>query len=563
MIQPRHMDARGASPGGWTGALVGACLTVSLTAVLYLGWKLAGLPFVPFDLFDWVARRLPGPVVTLAIATMVKIIGALGLGSTADVAKAAEQLMAAAGFLVVGMVGGAVLFTVLRARRDASPRRAGLMLGAVVGVPAALIGHNLTGTAASGPVAAALWTLAAFLAWGAAFGWAHERLSPSAEETPLPPVPGAPADADVHASPAALASVERLDRRRFLIRLGGAAAAITVSGAVVGALVRPSRRGSVAAPDGRWSATQPLPNAGAAVRPAPGTRPEFTPLEQHYRIDINLIPKTIEEQTWRLQVRGLVDAPVDLTLAQIHRFPPTHQFVTLSCISNEIGGDLIGTTRWTGVSLQRLLPSLGLRPDATHLKIRSADGFFEVVALDVIMRDERVMLAYAWDGVPLRPQHGFPLRIYVPDLYGMKQPKWITAIEAIARWEPGYWVVRGWDREARMKATSVIDTVAVDAVTAGVDGTKFVPIGGIAHAGARGISKVEVRVDDGGWHPAQLRAPVSGTTWVIWRYDWAFLPGAHTLAVRCHDGSGAMQVSEPSTPHPSGATGLHGRRVRL
>jgi DMSO/TMAO reductase YedYZ molybdopterin-dependent catalytic subunit len=129
-----------------------------------------------------------------------------------------------------------------------------------------------------------------------------------------------------------------------------------------------------------------------------------------------------------------------------------HQFVTLSCISNPVGGDLTGTTRWTGVSLQRLLPDLRLAPNATHLKIRSADGFYEIVPLEVITSDKRVMLTYAWDGVPLPREHGFPLRIYLPGLYGMKQPKWIESIEATDHWEPGYWVVRGWDKVARMKA---------------------------------------------------------------------------------------------------------------
>src|SRR5439155_10482390 len=143
-----------------------------------------------------------------------------------------------------------------------------------------------------------------------------------------------------------------------------------------------------------------------------------------------------------------------------------------------------------------------------------ADGFWEVVALDTIRRDDRVMLAYAWDGVPLPVEHGFPLRLYVPNLYGMKQPKWITAIEAIDHWEAGYWVSRGWDREGLMEPTSVIDVVSVDAVAS------VITAGGIAHAGARGIAKVEVRVDEGEWREARLRTPLSATTWVIWGGEW-------------------------------------------
>ena len=310
-----------------------------------------------------------------------------------------------------------------------------------------------------------------------------------------------------------------------------------------------------------WSSTHSLPNANAAVKPANGTRPEFTPLERHYRIDINTIPPSVDERQWRLKIKGLVETPLALRLEELKRYQPLHQFITLSCISNPVGGDLIGTTRWTGVSLQRLLPDLKVKPGATHLKIHAADGFYEVVSLEAIKNDERVMLAYAWDGVPLLREHGFPLRIYIPDVYGMKQPKWIDSIEATADWEPGYWVVRGWSEVAQMKATSVIDTVAVDMDIVHADQRKLVPIGGIAHAGARGISRVEVRTDDGPWEPAALRTPLSSLTWVIWRYDWAFQPGTHTFAVRCWDGNGTAQITTPSPADPDGATGINSRTM--
>jgi hypothetical protein len=313
----------------------------------------------------------------------------------------------------------------------------------------------------------------------------------------------------------------------------------------------------------RWSATHLLPNANAAVQPAPGTRPEFTPLERHYRIDINTIPPNIDESHWQLQIAGLVERPLTLTLQDLQRYEPMHQFVTLSCISNPVGGDLIGTTRWTGVSLQRLLPDLRLKPNATHLKIRSADDFFEVVSLDAIKADPRIMLTYSWDGVPLTREHGFPLRIYIPDLHGMKQPKWIESIEATDHWEPGFWVQRGWNKVAQIHSTSVIDTVAVDMTIIGPDHRKLVPIGGIAHAGSRGISKVEVQVDGGPWQQAQIRTPLSQLTWVIWRHDWPFQSGNHTFTVRCYDGDGTAQIVTPSLPEPNGATGLNSKSMML
>ncbi len=430
-------------PGISIGALVGTLVTAPLIALFYLAWKLFGLPVVPFTIFDWISRVLPGSVVTFGIDSIVKVIRTLQLGATASAAKTVEQSMAVAVCLVAGTIAGSVLFGVLRVWRG-NAYLAGIILGAVGGAITLLISHSLTQAAAAHPAAGALWILGAFLAWGAALGGIHARLS-SAET--------ATAAGDV-----ARVEVERVDRRRFIIRLGSATAVITVVGAGVGALVG-ARRGREAARSTGQIATVSLPNADAAVKPAPGTRPELTPLERHYRIDINTTPPTIREDAWRLKIGGLAERPLELTLADIRRYPAMEQFITLSCISNPVAGDLIGTALWTGVSLQRLLPDWNLRSTATHLKIRSADGFSEVVALDLIKADDRMMLTYAWDGVPLLTEHGFPLRIYIPHRYGMKQPKWIESIEAIDHAEDGYWVTRGWDREAHMKATSVIDAI--------------------------------------------------------------------------------------------------------
>jgi hypothetical protein len=230
--------------------------------------------------------------------------------------------------------------------------------------------------------------------------------------------------------------------------------------------------------------------------------------------------------------------------------------VTLSCISGRVGTGLISTTQWTGVSMQEILAEAGLQADARYLRITSGDGFYETVDLDLIAADERIMLCYAWDGNTLPVDHGFPLRIWLPDRFGMKQPKWITGMEVTAEYTEGYWVERNWDEVAQVKTTSVIDTVAVDHVIEMGD-EKRVPIGGIAFAGARGISKVEVRVDGGDWQSAELRAPLSETTWVIWRYEWPFAAGDHLFEVRCAEADGTPQIEETRKNRPSGATGIH------
>lgn len=548
------MNSKGLARDILDGLFVISMVTAALVGVFFAGWKIAGLPFVPFDSFDWLARVLPGRVLSLGIGAMVTVIRALNLGPTSETAKAAEQAMAIAGSFLAGVAGGAILFFILRTARKVHPVLLGLMLGIVLGIPAMLISTHASETASVGPAVRALWVLVAFLAWGAILGRVGQQLI------------GMEGAAHSGVETATESRVERIDRRSFLVRLGSSAAAITVVGAVVGELVDARRKEVTITGESepiRWSASHSLPNAAAAVKPVPGTRPEFTSLENHYRVDINTIPPKIDSQRWRLKTHGLVQQPLSLTLGDLRQYEPMHQFVTLACISNPVGGDLIGTTRWTGVSLQRLLPDFHLEPNATHLKIRSADEFFEVVALDAIKADERIMLTYAWDGVPLNEEHGFPVRIYIPDKYGMKQPKWIESIEATDHWEPGYWVERGWNKVAQMRATSIIDAVAVDMAIIGADQRKLVPIGGIAHAGARGVSKVEVQVDNGPWEQALIRQPLSHLTWVIWRYDWPFLSGKHTFTVRCYDGNGTQQVMEPNPPAPDGATGLSSRSIML
>ena len=537
-----------AQPGLLTGAVIAAMLTASLISIFYLGWKAAGLPFIPFDVFDWMTRVLPGQVLAVGIGALVTVIRALSLGPTAAAAKTAEHTMAIAGIFFAGLIGGTILFSITRALRGRYAWLLGLVLGIALGVPVVLISHTVGQTASTGPGWSAVWVLGTVLLWGVTLGWVDQKL-----------LGGAGVVTKAAATVAGEDTVERIGRRRFLVRLGGATAVITVFGAVVGELSKVTRKRVSGATGKLWSSTHPLPNAAAAVEAVAGTRPEFTPLERHYRIDIDTSPPVIDPEQWRLKIAGLVDKPLALTLDELRRFEPKHQFITLSCISNPVGGDLISTTRWTGVSLQRLLPSLGLKAGATHLKMRAADGFYEVVSLETIRSDERVMLTYAWDGVPLLPEHGFPMRIYIPDTYGMKQPKWIESIEVTDHWEPGFWVDRGWDKDARVKATSVIDTVAMDMTIINADQRRLVPIGGIAYAGARGIAKVELQIDDGPWQEAALRTPLSDLTWVVWRYEWPFDHGKHTCNVRCYEGNGTPQIAAQSPVEPSGATGYHNR----
>ncbi len=232
-----------------------------------------------------------------------------------------------------------------------------------------------------------------------------------------------------------------------------------------------------------------------------------------------------------MPVTGLVANALSWTLDELRAMPSASEIVTMSCISNPIGGPLISTTKWTGVPMSHIL--------------------------DLVLRaDPSILLAYAWDDRPLLQKHGFPLRIHIPDLYGMKQPKWITGFEFVSDWAEGYWVRRGWSAIARVQTTSVIDTVAVSQ-TYESDGQTFIPIGGIVYTGARGVSRVQVRVDDGEWQDASLKAPLSDRTWQLWRYDWPYAAGRHTFVVRAIDGTGAEQTERQTPVRPDGATGYH------
>jgi DMSO/TMAO reductase YedYZ molybdopterin-dependent catalytic subunit len=402
-------------------------------------------------------------------------------------------------------------------------------------------------------ITVAVWVLGQFVLWGLGLARAYVA-------TTAPPVLRATSPEGPAADRELAADVARIDRRRFLIRLGGAAATVIVVGAEVAEIL--SVEGGPKAPT-VVKAPIPFPNADSPVRPVPGTRPEYTAVADHYRVDIDLSPPQIDGSSWRLRISGLVGTPVSLTLAQLKAdFPSVDRFVTLACVSNPVGGPLIGTTLWTGAPLRDVLQSVAPQSQARFAHLLSQDGFDEVVDLALVRSDPRVMLVYAWNGQPLPPEHGYPLRVYIPDRYGMKQPNWITDVVLAADFSEGYWVKRGWDQRALMKTTSVIDVVGSDQlVTRG--GETLVPVGGIAHAGDRGISKVEVQVDNGPWQAAELRQPLSGLTWVLWRFEWPFSEGQHVFAVRAYDGQGMPQIAQPQQPFPSGASGIFKQEASL
>jgi DMSO/TMAO reductase YedYZ molybdopterin-dependent catalytic subunit len=524
------------------GILLGAWSALAVVALLYLGGRLAGLPFVPFDLFDWMARVLPGGIIRFTIDTMIKTIRGLSLGPTSVVAKTAEQLIAIVQFVAGGAILGGVLalFSMRFSRRLT-------WIGAALGIPgfvlaAAITSRAVAATAGPSPPqgVSILWLVLVFIAWGALLGHA---LQPH--------------------SRAGTTEVDR-SRRRFLYITGVGSFTVVVAGLGVKILSRgtepePASAGQELNAGGSSSALQPPPPASfnglaGRIEPVAGTRKELTPNKDFYRVDIDTSPPRIEESSWQLEITGMVQRPLALSLEDLRSRSPASQAVTQECISNPVGGDLISTTIYTGIRLRDLLAEAGLTPGAAAVAIESFDGYYESVPMTEA-QDERTLLAYAMNGEPLPREHGFPLRICIPNHYGMKQPKWIRRMDVIDHDGPGYWVDRGWNRSAVVRTTSVIDVADVK----GVDpSTWVVPVGGIAFAGSRGISKVEVQADDGPWETAELRIPpLSPLTWVQWRYLWHAAEGRHVLRVRATDGSGIPQEARRTGAFPEGATGLY------
>lgn len=532
-------------PGMLMGALLGALISAPLMAIFYLGDRFAGLPFIPFDFFDWFQRSLPGPIVTFGIDTMVDLIRVLNIGRLDETAKLAEQSIALGLFLFVGLLAGALFFAILaRLNTQRSNSILGVFFGLVLAGPMLLISNQVNVTASADPILGAVWVVMLLVGYGVVLHSLYMSLTSFASASA--------ADADG-------------SRREFLVRVGGATATLTVIGAGLGTLLNTGGEGTPTSTSGTPVAQggeltdglgNPLPNAGDPVEPAPGTRLEYTPVEDHYRIDIATRPPELDATDWRLVVDGLVENPVEWSLDELRALPAMSAFITMSCISNRVGGSLISTTKWTGFPMSELLDRVQPSPEARALRITSADGFDEYVPIDLAREDDRIMFAYDFDDAPLPVRNGFPLRIHIPNRFGMKQPKWIERIEFVDELGDGYWVRRGWSYNAYVRATSVIDTVATDAVYER-DGQMFVPIGGMAWAGDRGIEAVEVRVDDGEWQEAELRSPISERTWWLWRFDWPFQEGSFRFEVRMREGDGTPQIEQVAGVRPDGATGFH------
>ncbi|HLM18169.1 MAG TPA: molybdopterin-dependent oxidoreductase, partial [Acidimicrobiia bacterium] len=352
-----------------------------------------------------------------------------------------------------------------------------------------------------------------------------------------------------------------LDRRRFLTVTGGLAL-----GAVVVASIGRGLQDRFNASLERAGVRAPLPKeplpeppADPALDPAiEGLTPLFVPNIDFYRIDTALRFPSADLSSWRLQIGGMVDRELALSYDDLVNRDLIERDITIACVSNEVGGDLVGNARWVGCRLDDLLAEAGIQPDADQVMGFSIDGFtagFPVANLDG--RDALVAVGMNGEVLPVR--HGFPARLVVPGLYGyVSAVKWLSSIK-LTRFdrEVGYWVPLGWSQLAPVKTESRIDRPH------GKVKSGPTHIAGVAWAPNRGIAKVEVQVDGGGWNEATLGPTVGDDAWRQWWLVWDAKPGQHQIRVRATDGTGETQTEERANPAPDGATGWHTVRVNV
>jgi DMSO/TMAO reductase YedYZ molybdopterin-dependent catalytic subunit len=354
-------------------------------------------------------------------------------------------------------------------------------------------------------------------------------------------------------------------RRPFLARALGLGALALVGGGIGRSMVD-GRASQVAAAD--TEIPQPVQPVSA---PGPessfdvaGITPLVVPNGDFYRIDTALVTPSVNLATWNLRVHGMVDTEVSLTFDQLVELPLIEQYVTIACVSNEVGGNLVGNAKWTGVRLTDVLDIAGVHADATQIVPRSVDGWtagFPTAWVTAPDRAREAMIAVKMNGEPLPAPHGFPARLIVPGLYGyVSATKWLSDIELTTLEAfDAYWVPRGWAKEAPILTQSRIDVPSAN----GDVGSGPVAVAGVAWAPDRGISRVEVKVDEGEWQNATIATPIGPQTWVQWKWTWQATPGQHVIAVRATDGAGEVQSDQVTPPAPDGARGYHAVRVRV
>lgn len=504
---------------------IGALATSVALAVLWVASGITtSIAFPPNSIAGALVRETPGDIATF----FIELLGhwALRLATFSAIAAAVAL--------------GAEALVRVRSERELRPYRAGLVLAAAAALAAVV--------EPSADVAPALMALALLVAV-AAYGFVASLLIAS--------------ERDAASEPSSWEMPPMDLSRRQVLKIGaGGAVAISAGGGVIGWLLR-----KTGGPDRNVELVAPVAPATVPPRaPFPeiaGLTPEITSVADHYRVDVNLVQPTVEAEGWTLSVQGAVERPLELTFDQLQQqFEVVEEYSTLACISNPVGGPLVGHSAWGGVRLKDVLEEAGSTSGVMDVVFKGADGYTDSIPLEIAL-DPSVILAVAQNGEPLTREHGFPCRVRVPGIYGMKNVKWLQTIELVEKDYKGYWMKRGWSDKAVVKTQSRID-VAGDGGAAAVGAATW--IAGVAWAGDRGVSAVEVSLDGGdSWEEAQLKEPVNGDlSWRLWALRWTPTEARRAKVLcRAIDGTGDVQSPEETEPHPAGASGYHSVEIEV
>jgi DMSO/TMAO reductase YedYZ molybdopterin-dependent catalytic subunit len=505
------------TPRERTGLLVGVLAMFLALDVAFLV-SLVGLPFTPFALGQAIIDVLPGwisiPLIELLHfwAKALLVVGVLAL------------------FLLAGGIAG--VFAISSRRSDsavlsmvAAPWIVAVVLGQLFAAEKIDLGTSLV---------------------DAAVGLAANALALS------------------YLAPAALArDAEPVASRRRVLFGGAAVAAVAALGGLTLTRAIPiagARLGNIPSLARHLVQAVTLAPADPEIDALAGITPRITTNEDHYTVDTTLVKPRVDIATWRLDVTGAVEAPFALTYEQLLDLDAIEQVHTLECISNTTGGELIGTAVWTGVRMRDLLQRARPTVKAFDVVLTSVDGYVDSFPVAKALEPE-TLLVYLMNGKTLPQDHGYPVRTLVPNIYGMKNVKWLRSIEVASFDKLGYWQEGGWSDGAIVNTGTRID---VPARTLRWNGGE-VTVAGIAFAGSRGITKVELSFDGARtWQTAKLEAAAGPLTWRRWSAQWTPpSAGTHTLQARATDGRGDTETPVSRQPFPNGATGYHQLQVNV
>ncbi len=457
----------------------------------------------------------------------------------------ADKLVLLIGILAVSLAIGAALGL-------AAARRFGVAVGGFV----VFAGIGVAAVAARPGGAPLVAAVAVAVGAATGLGLLRRLLAAPTASTTVDTGPPSVGDTDLGPRLASPTDAAQTDRRGFLrlaVTVAGVAGAAGLAGR---GAARWFSRGSDPAGVVLAPASAPLGVPGAAASlDVGGLSPLFTPNDTFYRIDTALTVPRVDLETWRLGVTGMVDRPFEISFDDLLALPQVESDITLACVSNVVGGDLVGNARWRGVRLADLLERAGVQAGATQIVGRSVDGWTGGFPVEAALDGREPLVAVAMNGEPLPRDHGFPARLVVPGLFGyVSATKWLSEIELTTMEAfDGYWVPRGWSKLAPVNTQARIDVPRFGARTpAGRQ-----PVAGVAWAPTRGISGVEVSIDDEPWQEARLSEPLNEDTWRQWVYEWDAQPGRHEIRTRATDGTGETQTAEEVAPRPDGATGYH------